>query len=147
MNDREKEKFIELPNEVKNETHNVPINMDWEMDSSKLKCKSEVQNDDHGQSNKYEIKIEKPTNSRFLDDHDHLAIDPKIGVKSESKVEGVDSSGEDSIKMTVEEIEEFAIESKFYIEDVVCQNSPDATSPRRKNVLDLGSNLDKIGVW
>ena len=147
MNDREKEKFIELPNEVKNETHNVPINMDWEMDSSKLKCKSEVQNDDHGQSNKYEIKIEKPTNSRFLDDHDHLAIDPKIGVKSESKVEGVDFSGEDSIKMTVEEIEEFAIESKFYIEDVVCQNSPEATSPRRKNVLDLGSNLDKIGVW
>ena len=49
--------------------------------------------------------------------------------------------------MTVEEIEEFAIESKFYIEDVVCKKSPDATSPRRNNVLDLGCNLDKIVVW
>ena len=149
MSDREKEMFIELPNETKNETPNVSKNMDWQMESSQLKCKTEVQNEDPG-LNKYEIKVEKPTHSIFLDDQDHLDIDPKIGVMSESKVGGVDSLGEDSkssIKMTIDEIEEFAIESKFYIENVVCQNSPDATSPRRKNVLDLGSNLDKIKVW
>ena len=42
--------------------------------------------------------------------------------------------------MTLEEINQFAIGAKFFIEDGIAQHDPELSSPER-NVIDLVSNL------
>ena len=98
--------------------------------------------------NNYEIKVEQPPSSIFLDDMN--AIDAFLEAEDSNMIASAnrnveenafkDVKTESTINMTLEEINQFAIGAKFFIEDGIAQHDPELSSPER-NVIDLVSNL------
>ena len=144
-NDEEKDKFGVFMKKIVNGEHHLDI-----------KCKTEVEqticdfvveedvNDDQKFNLKYETKLEQISQDLSLDDSSEDVVKSSVLVDFPAQ-----SNESMTINITLDEIDKFAIETKFYTEDERWNNSEnpelELSSPEKK-VLELVTDISKIEV-